>query len=166
MLWGLIICTCDIIFRFTMMMCPLSNSQWKLKKDLMKSTFLPLPSLSDDAEEWHLQDHVSARFIWLEFIFIFELQNHYFSKGKKNFPLSFIPFSSSLLGSLLCNIVGSWIHVWSWAFPLVTEGKWPCLTAGQRRHGPRCSLWSAEVIWVNQILTSERGSTQILQSEG
>lgn len=154
MFWWLIICMCDIIFRITMVMCLLSNSQWKLKEDLMKWTFLPLPSLSDDAEEWHLQYHVSARFIRLEFFIFFELQNHYLSKAKKNFPLSFISFSFSLLGSLLWNIVGSWIIVWSWAFPLVTKGKELSLTAGQPAWSPLLTLVSRGH-WVNQILTSE-----------
>lgn len=43
------------------------------------------------------------------------------SQRGKNFPLS-----SSLLGTLLWNIVGSWRIVWFWAFPLATKGKGLC----------------------------------------
>ena len=79
--------------------------------------FPSLPSLSDDAEEWRLKDHVSARFIWSEFFFFYfwTAESFLCLKKKKNFPLTFISSSFSLLGLLLWNIAGSQIIVWCWA---------------------------------------------------
>lgn len=90
----------------------------------MKRVFLPfLPSLSDDAEEWRSQYHVSARFIWSEFFYFWTAESflHLKKKKKKNVPLTFISSPSSPLPLLLWNVLGSQIIVWCWVPAALTQ---------------------------------------------
>lgn len=89
MFGGLTIHVCDLIFRVAVVMCLLSNIQRNLKEALMMCVFPSLASLSDDAEKWRLQYHISARFIWLEFFYFWAAESFLCPPQKKKLSTYF-----------------------------------------------------------------------------
>lgn len=127
-----------------------------LLRVFMKCVFLLMPSSSDDAEKWRLQYHVPSRFIRSEFFYFWAAQSFL---CLRNFPFSWFPPVAACWG---CYYGTLWIIVWccvpagyKFSRLLPTWGGFP---RPQRRTGtvltPHSSLRSAEVVSVNQILTS------------
>lgn len=123
-----------------------------------------LPSLSNDAEEMTSAAlHICSVHL-VGILFSFELQNHFYvlkKEEKKNFSTYFHFLFFQPVGVVImehCGVADNCLVLSARSarsgyklFPLLPKSS---PTAGQGQRGPHSSLWSAEVISVNQILTS------------
>ena len=127
--------------------------------------FPSLPSLSDDAEGVTSEGSriCSLHLVVWNFFFFFFNWSFFFSfkkKKKKNFPLYFHFLFFQPVGVVImehCRVTDNCLVLSARGarsgyklFPLLPKSS---PTAGQSRHGPQSSLWSAEVISVDQTLT-------------
>lgn len=156
-------CACDLIFKiFAVVIRPLSHTQWNMK-EVFNDVCVPVVALI----VWRCRGVTSEgsricslHLVGILFLLFLNCRIISVSKKKKKLSTYFHFLFFQPVGVVImehCRVTDNCLVLSARSarsgyklFPLLPKSS---PTAGQSRHGPQSSLWSAEVISVNQTLT-------------